>query len=103
MIRKYKKTILASILVFNMMILSSIICIYIPIINKQIIDIGIMNKDIKVVVKLLQVIFLLYLLNFVLKFISNGIISKAGTDMTKMLKERIISKVFRSQMSFLIK
>ncbi|WP_160669651.1 ABC transporter ATP-binding protein [Clostridium sp. C8-1-8] len=80
--------------------LSSGISLYIPILNKNIIDKGIANNKIDLVIRFCIILLILNISNSLLKFLSNGIISQLGIRVVSNVKKAFIGKVFKFPMAF---
>lgn len=80
--------------------LMSIITVYIPSLNKNIIDNGVFNKDISLVIKLCLLIFILKLSSAILKFINNFVVSQMGVKTVTLLKSDLTKKMLNFPLSF---
>lgn len=80
--------------------LVSAIAVYIPTLNRKIIDQGITEGNLRLVVTLCVLLFAMYLVSSILKFANNGLVSGLGTRVISEAKKNLIGRIFRFPLPF---
>ncbi len=95
-----KKIVLYGFLILIGLLVSSFINVYIPNINKKILDIALLNGSFSFVIYLCLALLMLSILNSGFKMINNILITKLGIDCVKYTKEKYINKTLKFSMNF---
>ncbi len=100
-----RKSIIKSVLPVSITIvilagISSFISLYMPMVNKNIIDEGIAKGQMNLVIKFAVTLVILFAANSIIKFISNGVTAQFGSRFISGLKRQVIQRIFKFPMSY---
>lgn len=98
-----KKIILYGFIILISLLASGFINLYIPNINKKILDIVLIDNNFSFAIYLCVALVMLSVLNSGFKMLGNILITKLGIDYVKYTKEKYINKILKFSMNFLIK
>jgi ABC-type bacteriocin/lantibiotic exporter with double-glycine peptidase domain len=95
-----KSALPACIIIVILAVISSYISLYIPMVNKNIIDEGIAKSQMNLVIKFAIILVIVFAANSILKFISNGVTAQFGSRFISGLKRQAIQRIFKFSMSY---
>lgn len=89
-----------SIIIIILAGISSFVSLYIPMVNKNIIDEGIAKNQMDLVIKFAITLVILFAANSIIKFIGNGVTAQFGSRFISELKRQVTQRIFRFPMSY---